>query len=446
MHKSFDLVVIGTGSAATTVATRCRSAGWSVAIMDSRPFGGTCTLRGCDPKKVLVGAADLLDWLRRMQGKGVASDHSHINWTELMSFKRTFTEPVPKSREESYIAAGIEPFHARARFVGPRALSVGGDVLEGRYIVVAAGARPAPLNIPGEQLLTYSDEFLELDVLPRSITFVGGGYIAFEFAHLAIRAGVPAAILHRGKRPLELFDPDLVDRLLEHSRSLGIDVQLETPVESIEGEPGDLRVRSGSRRFEADMVVHAAGRIPDIDDLDLAAAGVEYDKRGVKVNEYLQSVSNPAVYAAGDAAAGGAAPLTPIAGYQARIVAANLLEGNRHKPNYAGMASSVFTIPALAKTGLQEADAKQQGLDFQVHHADMSGWYSSRRVNEPCAAFKVLVEEQSGRILGAHLLGDQAAEHINIFSMAIRFGLPVADLKETLFAYPTHASDTQYML
>ncbi len=446
MHKSFDLVVIGTGSAATTVATRCRSAGWSVAIMDSRPFGGTCTLRGCDPKKVLVGAADLLDWLRRMQGKGVASDHPHINWTELMSFKRTFTEPVPRSREESYIAAGIEPFHARARFVGPRALSVGGDVLEGRYIVVAAGARPAPLNIPGEQLLTYSDEFLELDVLPRSITFVGGGYIAFEFAHLAIRAGVPAAILHRGKRPLELFDPDLVDRLLEHSRSLGIDVQLETPVEAIEGEPGDLRVRSGSRRFEADMVVHAAGRIPDIDDLDLAAAGVERERRGVKVNEYLQSVSNPAVYAAGDAAAGGAAPLTPVAGYQARIVAANLLEGNRHKPNYAGMASSVFTIPPLAKTGLQEADARQQGLDFQVHHADMSGWYSSRRVNEPCAAFKVLVEEQSGRILGAHLLGDQAAEHINVFSMAIRFGLPVADLKETLFAYPTHASDTQYML
>jgi glutathione reductase (NADPH) len=446
MHKTFDLVVIGTGTAATTVAEECRAAGWSVVIIDSRPFGGTCALRGCDPKKVLVGAAELLDWVRRMRGKGVEAEHARIHWSELMRFKRTFTDPVPKSREKEFQSAGMEAFHGRARFVGPNSVQIGEDMLEGRHVVIASGARPATLHIPGENLLTYSEGFLELDEQPRSIIFVGGGYIAFEFAHLSARAGAQVTILHRGKRPLELFDPDLVASLLEHTRSLGIDVQLETPAEGIEGEPGRLSVRSGNRRFAAEMVVHAAGRVPDLDDLDLAAAGVEREKRGVKVNEFLQSVSNSAVYAAGDAAAGGGAPLTPVAGYHGRIVAANLLKGNHQKPNYAGMASVVFAIPPLATAGLQEQAAREQGLHFQVHQGNSTGWISSRRVNESCSGFKVLVEDGTGRILGAHLLGAEAAEHINVFTLAIRFGVTAADIKDTLFSYPTHGSDTQYMV
>jgi glutathione reductase (NADPH) len=446
MHKSFDLVVVGTGTAASTVAGRCRAAGWTVAVVDSLPFGGTCVLRGCDPKKVLIGAADVIDWARRMHGKGVAAPDAHIAWPELMRFKRTFTEPAPQAREESFAKAGTQAFHGRARFTGPRTLAVGPDTLDGRYVVIASGARPATLGIPGETLLTYSDAFLDLDALPRSIIFAGGGYIAFEFAHLAARAGVQASILHRGRRPLERFDPDLVSRLLEHTRSLGIDVELETPVEAIEGEPGALRVRSGVRTFEAEMVVHAAGRVPDLDDLDLPAAGVEREPGGVKVNPYLRSVSNPNVYAAGDAAAAGGAPLTPVAGYQGRIVATNLLEGDKLTPDYTGMASVVYTVPPLATVGWHAEAAHRAGLPFAVHHGDSGQWYSSRRVNEPCAGYKVLVEESSGHILGAHLLGDQAAEHINLFALAIKFGLRAADLKETLFAYPTHASDTQYMV
>src|SRR5580700_952158 len=118
MHKAFDLVVIGTGSAANTVAGRCREAGWNVAVVDSRPFGGTCQLRGCDPKKVLVGAADAIDWARRMRGKGIAADWAHIKWADLMRFKRTFTDPVPKAREDGFAKAGIAAYHGTARFVG----------------------------------------------------------------------------------------------------------------------------------------------------------------------------------------------------------------------------------------------------------------------------------------------------------------------------------------
>jgi glutathione reductase (NADPH) len=183
--------------------------------------------------------------------------------------------------------------------------------------------------------------------------------------------------------------------------------------------------------------------------MDLDKAGVEWDlRRGVKVNDYLQSVSNPAVYAAGDASSSQGSPLTPIAGYEGRIVAANILQNNRRKPNYDGVASVVFTVPPLASAGLQEQAARERGLKFRTNHADTSSWYSSRRVGEECSGFKVLVEETSNRILGAHLLGPAAEEAINVFALAIREGITATAtaLKDTLFAYPTHGSDLQYML
>jgi glutathione reductase (NADPH) len=450
MTRIFDLVVIGTGSAASAVSSRCRSAGWQVAIVDSRPFGGTCALRGCDPKKVLVGAAEAVDWTRRMKGKGIQAEKLQIDWQELMRFKQSFTEPVPKNREEGFAKAGIVAFHGRARFVGPSSVQVNGDVLEGRYVVIAAGQKPADLSIPGTEHLTTSDQFLELDELPKRILFIGGGYIAFEFAHVAVRAGAQVTIVHRGARPLPLFDPDLVDQIVKSTRELGVDVQLATEVVGVERGSGQLIVRASAsgqnRTFEADMVVHAAGRVPEIDDLNLDGAEVERNKRGVRVNEFLQSVSNPSVYAAGDAAASGGPPLTPVASYDGIIVAANLLKGNHQKPNYLGIPRVVFTIPPLASVGLKESDARERNLKFKVKKEMTSGWYSSRRVGEKYSGYKVLVEEGTDRILGAHLLGNEAEEVINLFGVAMRAGMRAADLKHMLFAYPTHGSDVPYML
>jgi len=450
MTRKFDLVAIGTGSAASAVASRCRSAGWQVAIVDSRPFGGTCALRGCDPKKVLVGAAEAVDRARRMKGKGIQAEKLQIDWQELMRFKRSFTEPVPKNREEGFAKAGIVAFHGRARFVGPSSVQVNDDVLDGRYVVIAAGQKPADLKIPGTEYLTTSDQFLELDELPKRILFVGGGYIAFEFAHVAVRAGAQVTIVHSSARPLPLFDPDLVDQIVKSTRELGVDVQLGTEVVGVEKSSGQLIVRasaSGQKRtFEADMVVHAAGRVPEIDDLNLGGAGVERNKRGVTVNEFLQSVSNPSVYAAGDAAASGGPPLTPVASYDGIIVAANLLKGNHQKPNYLGIPTVVFTIPPLASVGFSESEARKQALRFKVKKEMTSGWYSSRRVGEKYSGFKVLVEEGTDRILGAHLLGSEAGEVINLFGMAMRSGMRAADLQHMLFAYPTRGSDLPHML
>ena len=450
MTRKFDVIAIGTGSAASGVTSRCREAGWEVAIVDSRPFGGTCALRGCDPKKVLIGAAEAIDWTRRMKGKGIHAAELQIDWPELMRFKRSFTEPVTKRREDDFAKAGIAAFHGRARLAGPTTIQVGEETLEGRYVVIAAGEAPADLGIPGAEHLTTSDQFLELDELPRRLLFIGGGYIAFEFAHVAALAGSQVTVLHRGQRPLALFDPDLVDQLVERTRELGIDLHLETEATGIEKISAQLIVQAlafgETRTFQTDMVVHSAGRVPELGDLNLDAAGIEWEKRGVRVNDFLQSVSIPAVYAAGDAAASGGLPLAPVASYEGLLVAANLLKGNHRKPNYLGIPSVVFTIPPLAAVGLSERGAREQNLKFRVKKEMTSTWYSSRRVAETYSGYKVLVEEGTDRILGAHILGSEAGEVINLFALAIRSGMRATDLKHMLFAYPTSGSNMTRML
>jgi glutathione reductase (NADPH) len=449
MTKNFDLVAIGSGAAASTVAMKCRKAGWSVALIDSRPLGGTCALRGCDPKKVLVGATEALDWSRRLRGKGVRAD-VQLDWPELMRFKRSFTEPVPENREKSFTRAGIEVFHGRARFAGPRSVRVGDDVLEARYVHIGAGAKPADLPIEGREHLTTSDRFLELEELPERIAFVGGGYISFEFAHVARRAGAEVILLHRSPRPLKGFDPDLVDLLVARTRALGVEVRLDTEVQAIarSAKEFELRARCAGKEmfFTAGLVVHGAGRVPEIDDLGLDEAGVERERAGVKVNEYLQSVSNPSVYAAGDAAATEGASLTPVASFEARIAAANILEGNHLKAEYPPVPSVVFTLPPLAAVGLNEGEARRRGLRFRTNFEETSSWYFPRRVGEDCSAYKVLVEEDTERILGAHLIGPHAEEIINLFAMAMQAGMKPRDVKNMIFAYPTVASDMPYMV
>jgi glutathione reductase (NADPH) len=451
VRQQFDLVVIGTGTAAGVVAHKCRRAGWSVAVIDSRPFGGTCALRGCDPKKVLVGAAETVDQVNRLHGKGVRADALRVEWPELMRFKRGMIEGVPGQREDRLARAGIEAFHGRARFEGPATLTVGDHVLEGRRFLIAAGARPADLGIEGDEHLVTSEQFLELEVLPPRVLFVGGGYISFEFGHVAARAGARVTIIHQGARPLNAFDPDLVDLLVARSAALGIDVRLGAAVTSIHKGGTVFTVHAEAQgttfQVDADMVVHGAGRVPEIDDLNLDAAGVTWDRHGVTVNDHLQSVSNPAVYAAGDAAASGAPRLTPVAGHDGRVVAANLLDERNHQtPDYAVVPSVVFTVPPLASVGLLESVARQRGLAFEVHRGDTASWYTSRRVGETHSGFAVLVEEPSGHILGAHVLGPHADDVINLFALAMRTGATAASLKEMLFAYPTAGSDIPYMV
>jgi glutathione reductase (NADPH) len=445
---TYDLIVIGSGTAAQVASARVRAAGWTVAVIDHRPFGGTCALRGCDPKKVLVGGAMAVDHARRRHDKGFAGE-AHIDWPELIRFKRTFTDPVPPNQERRYAKQGIDVVHGRAHFTGRSTLDVGGKALEARHILIATGAEPVKLGIPGAQHLITNEEFLALEALPRRIVLVGGGYIAAEFSHIAARAGAQVTILQHGDRMLNTFDPDLVGWLMDAFAAIRVDVRTRSTVEAVEKTATGIRVRAstenGSAFFDADLVVHAAGRAPALEDLGLDAAGIAVERGRLKLNEYLQSVSNPAVYAAGDAAQAGP-PLTPVSSLDAKVVAVNMLEGNRLRPDYTGVPSVAFTIPPIAAVGLSELQAREGGKAFRVHREKASAWYTARQAAEPVYGFKVLIETDTDRILGAHLVGPHAEEVINIFALAIRHGLTADDLRSTIFAYPTGASDLGYML
>jgi glutathione reductase (NADPH) len=445
---AYDLIVIGTGTAAQVAAGRVRKAGRSVAVIDHRPFGGTCALRGCDPKKMLVSGAEAIAFARRMHGRGVAGD-LQINWKELIAFKQTFTDPVPKKREESFAKQGIDAFHGTARFAGHDTVAVEGRTLKGNHVLIASGARPVPLHFPGAEHAITSDAFMELEHLPERIVMVGGGYIAAEFSHIAARAGTKVTVLQRGERMLPHFDPDLAGWLMEKFREIGVDVRTGSAVTAIEQSRGEYRVHTENSQTKgvvaADLVVHAAGRVPDIEELNLSAANVGVEGGRLRLNDYLQSVSNPCVYAAGDAAAKGP-PLTPVSSHDAKVVAANILEGNRHQPNYRGVPSVAFTLPPIASVGLSEATARQQMPNVRVNSAKVADWYTARRVGESVYGYKTLIDGSSGRILGAHLVGPHADEVINLFALAIRHELTTEALKSTMFAYPTGASDIGYML
>lgn len=452
MPKAYDLIVIGSGTAAMVAANRVGAAGRKVAVVDYRPFGGTCALRGCDPKKMLITGAQLMDDIRRMRGRGVVAEGAHIGWHDLMEFKRTFTGPIPDKQEKNYASKGVDTYHEHAHFTGPNRIELtDSGPLEATNFVIATGARPAPLGFDGEEHLIDNEGFLELDELPRRIVMVGGGYIASEFSHIAARAGAKVTVIQRGERILPQFDPDLVGWLMESFAAVGIDVRLGHSVEGVEKTESGFTVRTrtddgATGSIEADLVVHAAGRIPDLESLELDSAGIDRDERGrLKLNEFLQSVSNPAVYAAGDAAASGP-PLTPVSSHDAKAVAGNLLEGNRYRPDYRAVPSVAFTIPPIASVGITEEEARTKGLNFRVQSEKASTWYTARRLAEPVYGFKVLVDKDTDLILGAHLVGPHVDEVINVLGLAMRHGLTAEAVKSTMFAYPTGASDIGYML
>lgn len=446
--QQFDAIIIGTGSAGTTVAQALCEAGKSVAIVDRLPFGGTCSQRGCDPKKILVGAAEIVARAEQMAPKGILTPPA-LDWSALIRFKKTFTDPIPQSTEDKYNQLGISMFHGIASFVSADTIQVGEEQLQATHIVLATGASPRRLNIPGEDLLIDSTRFMELDQLPDELVMVGGGYIAFEFAHIAARAGARVTVIHRGKRPLEGFDADVVALLVKATEQLGIRVILEASVTNIVGTPGDLTVsfeKSGKvEQVSAKLVVHAAGRTPNVESLALDNANVAATKKGITVNEYLQSTTNPIIYACGDVSDKGL-PLTPLASYEGHIVAANILNGNSDTFVNDAVPSTVFSIPPLASVGLTEEQAREKGQNVTVLCKETSDWYSSKRINETVSGFKTLVDKETGLLVGAHLLGDHSEEVINLFALAIKFKIRADSLRHMLFAYPTHASDISYMI
>lgn len=447
--KKYDVFVIGSGMAGKTIANRCASKGLSVGITDELPYGGTCALRGCDPKKVIIGATEVRDFAKRLKGKGI-DEVPEINWHDIMAFKQTFVDEMPPKIEKGYKNNGIDTFHASAKFVDNNVLQVGQETVQVDKIIVATGSKPRVLDFEGGELALTSTDFLNLKRLPKSLLFIGGGYIAFEFAHIAARSGADVTIVHRGERPLENFDPEMVSHLVTATENLGINLVLETEVTKIEKTDKGYVINGVTNgtvnRLEAEAVFNSAGRPPAIFDLQLDNAGIDYTKKGILVNEYLQSTTNPNVYAAGDAADTEGLPLTPVAVMEGHVVSSNILTENSKEVNYPPMPTVVFTLPTMASVGMTETKAKNSGLDVRVNYDKVDGWFNARRLNVDQYAYKTIIDKEQGTILGAHLIGPHCEETINLFAIAIKAKMTIRDLRTMVFSYPTMASDLTYML
>ncbi|MEQ9180363.1 MAG: NAD(P)/FAD-dependent oxidoreductase [Nitratireductor sp.] len=450
MNEDYDLIVIGAGMAGVAAANKCGAAGWRVAIVDALPYGGTCALRGCDPKKILRRGAEIMDAARLMQGKGIDPGDLSINWADLMAHKRGFTDPVPDKMEKGLLGNGVETLHGAARFTGSNTLEVDGTAYQSERFLVAAGAMPRPLSFTGADLVIDSTDFLNLEALPNRVLFIGGGFVSFEFAHIAARAGANPIIVDRGARPLRGFDPDLVEMLIDRSGGIGVDLMRETEIVSVSeaSRAFTVEVKSGdeTRTIETDLVVHGAGRVAALADLNLEAAGVDYSDKGIVVAPHLQSTTNSAVFAAGDCADTDGMPLTPVAVIEGKVAASNMLKDTQTAPDYAGIPTAVFTVPEVARVGMLESEARDAGYDVDVRFTDTGDWYSNYRIGETSAAAKVLVDKSNGKILGAHLFGPEYGELINFFGLAIKLGLAAKQLKSMTAAYPSVGSDLGSLL
>lgn len=448
MDYHFDIVVVGTGPAASRVVALCASER-SVAVVEARELGGTCALRGCNPKKALVRTAELYDWMNR--APYCPTNDAILSWPDIMAFKDRFVDPVPERTRASTEDRGVACFQGAAHFIDEQSTCVNGDTLRADNVVVATGATPAPITVPGYEHIALSDEFLSFATLPQRILFVGGGFVSFEFAHVAARAGAHCTIIDRHPRPLKRFDPMLTETLSAHTEAMGIDMLRNTSLGFVTPDGrgaytvGLLPREGVPRTITVDRIVHGAGRVPQVDGLNLEAAGVQVGKRGVRVNEHLQT-DNPRIYAAGDVADTGQPMLSPVANQEGRIVAKNLLEGPHRTADYGPVPTVVYTIPGLASVGLTEAQAREKGLDVDIREGDRAGWGSMRKASAPCAAYRILVHADTDEIVGAHLLGPDAAETINHFAMAMKFGLTARDIKSVLFAFPSFAADVRQML
>jgi len=444
--KHYDIIVLGTGGAGQRVAMRAIEAGKSVAVINDGLFGGTCSVRGCIPKKVLTGTAEIADINRRLNELNIVQEVPHMSWKNLIKFKRSFTDSVPGSTVKALKDAGIDIYTGSPHFSGDLIVEINEETLSADKVHIAVGAKPAKLPIDGSEYMITSDDFLELDELPERIVFVGGGYVSFEFAHVAARFDAEVTILHSDNRPIAMFDKDMVDELLSASKEIGIAVELNKQVLGItKNNDSFIITTNDGQSYEADLVVNGAGRPPAIDELNLKAANIDYDpKRGVLVNEFLQSVSNPNVYAAGDAAAAGP-PLSPVAGVQGGIVAQNILGAKETQPSYLSTPSVLFTTPIVASVGHNETSAKEAGISFDVVNNDTSTWFDAKRLGQVHSKSKVLIEKDSRKIIGAHLIGSHAEDLINIFSLAVELGLTTEDLKKPIMAFPTASDDMRSM-
>ena len=447
--EKYDVLILGGGNAGMGVTVATRAAGLSVAMVEPRDLGGTCPNRGCTPKKVLVAAAHALDEIGRADRHAIIVDKPRLDWPALIEREKAIIRDIPSRLSGLMAKRGVDVISGKAMFIRSNAIRVNDRELEAKNIVIATGSKPRPLPIPGAEHLTISDDVLNDPELPRAVVFVGGGVIAFELGHVYARAGVDVTILEALPQLLAGFDEDAVERLRGESVRLGIGIHTKAWVRRIDEANGRLRVsfaKDGVERLvEADRVVNCAGRVSNVEGLDLGAGVIVHREGRIEIDDYLRSRSNPDVYVCGDAV-WNSPQLSPVATYEGGIVGRNIVDGPKHRPNYAHIPASLYTIPALASVGLTEAKAREQGLRVKAHVNDMQDWLSARTYAETVAWSKIIVEETTDQIVGGHIVGHAGEELIHIFALAMKHGITATQLAEMVYGFPTFSADIRNMM
>jgi glutathione reductase (NADPH) len=446
--KHFDVFVIGTGIAGQTAAKICAEKGMKVAIADNRAFGGTCAIRGCDPKKVLLQFSELMHKSQLLMNHGV-SKLPQMKWKDVQKLKSSFTDPVPLNTEKNFSDLGIDYYHQSPVFQDEYQILVEGKLISADTFVIATGMIPRELKIKGNEHLAVSDDILNLKKLPKTVTFIGSGYVGMEFACMMAIMGCEVTMIEQDSKPLAQFDKFLVDKLVAHLENIGINFIFNAEVNSVEKLRKNLKVnyklKGKDKSLKSRHVFNTAGRVPSIEMLELLKANVKSDKSGVLVDDYLQSVSNPNVYACGDVSSK-SLPLTPLSGLQGYIVGNNIIKAKAKKFEVPCIPSTVFTNPNLSSVGYSEEGAKKRYKNVKIYKGDASNWYNAKKENNPVYAYKILVNERTDEILGAHLLSSKANETINLFSLAIQQKMTVAEFKKSMFTYPSYSIDLKSML
>lgn len=446
MLEPYDVIVLGAGPAGRAAAIISRRAGLNVLVIEQNGFGGTCPLRGCIPKKILVAAAQVLENVRTAPAPLAGAESLRLDWTAIMRVKRAIIQDTSETVKDSFTRLGIDVLQAQARFSGAHNIRADGREYAGRKIVIATGSKPRMLPIKGFEHTLTSDHLLTMDTPPASIIFIGAGPIGMEFGHVLARCGTKVTIIEAAGRILPSLDKDLTERLAHISRQIGIDIYTGASIESIERQSQAFALTLSHAGFSksilASAVANGAGREADIDKLDLDKAEIERNTHGIITDAYLRT-SNPDIFVAGDAVSS-SPQLSEVATYEGKLVAHNLTRPTMTPADYGTVPFVVYTIPELASVGLR-ADEAEAGK-HHVSLVDLAHLKSSRTYGETTALSKVITEEGTGKILGAHILGHRGEELINIFGLARQFGLTVHDLNNFLFSFPSFSADIKDML